>query len=181
MHSSSTPYILKDRIRASTSFSCLLSNVLIHFYLTSFLFLSSHGSLESPSSSFRSSSPLPRREPPAASSMLLSEHQRYDGWYNNLAHADWGSLGAYIHYTAGRERGIECMFIAVCLCGRRKAFCNQKPTCCLLYLLTHQTALFLVMMRFLLTPATIPNLDNDHLTLSLSIVLHNDLNVNVNT
>ena len=23
------------------------------------------------------------------------EKQRYDGWYNNLAHPDWGSTGAF--------------------------------------------------------------------------------------
>lgn len=24
-----------------------------------------------------------------------SEKQRYDGWYNNLAHPDWGSVGKF--------------------------------------------------------------------------------------
>lgn len=24
-----------------------------------------------------------------------TEKQRYDGWYNNLAHPDWGSVGKY--------------------------------------------------------------------------------------
>ncbi|CAK9813122.1 hypothetical protein ANTQUA_LOCUS7529 [Anthophora quadrimaculata] len=25
-----------------------------------------------------------------------ADKQRYDGWYNNLAHPDWGSIGKYI-------------------------------------------------------------------------------------
>ena len=27
-----------------------------------------------------------------------TEKQRYDGWYNNLAHPDWGSVGKYRQY-----------------------------------------------------------------------------------
>lgn len=132
MHSSSTSYILKDRICAAPV--SLVSNVLIHFCLTTFLFLLSHGSHQSTSSSSpspyssSSSSPPPsHREPPVA--MLHAEHQRYDGWYNNLAHADWGSLGAYSPLS---WRDIECICVCmrfsccvVCLC-KRKAFCNKN-------------------------------------------------------
>ena len=30
-----------------------------------------------------------------------AEYQRYDGWYNNLAHPHWGSVGTYytMHMT----------------------------------------------------------------------------------
>lgn len=27
----------------------------------------------------------------------LTEKQRYDGWFNNLAHPDWGSVSKYPH------------------------------------------------------------------------------------
>ena len=26
---------------------------------------------------------------------MYAEKQRYDGWYNNLAHPTWGSIGKY--------------------------------------------------------------------------------------
>ena len=26
---------------------------------------------------------------------LLYERQRYDGWYNNMAHPEWGAVGKY--------------------------------------------------------------------------------------
>ena len=29
---------------------------------------------------------------------MFSEKQRYDGWYNNLAHPNWGSVGKYDFY-----------------------------------------------------------------------------------
>lgn len=57
--------------------------------LSSFLFLlSTHGShaVAAPS--------LPA-DSPDSSSFFQAEYQRYDGWYNNLAHADWGSLGTF--------------------------------------------------------------------------------------
>ena len=28
---------------------------------------------------------------------LSLERQRYDGWYNNMAHPEWGAVGMYQH------------------------------------------------------------------------------------
>lgn len=30
--------------------------------------------------------------------MSQTEKQRYDGWYNNLAHPEWGSVGMYARF-----------------------------------------------------------------------------------
>ena len=37
----------------------------------------------------------------------LIEHQRYDGWYNNLAHPDWGSLGTFVSLSASMPASVN--------------------------------------------------------------------------
>jgi len=34
-----------------------------------------------------------------------SEKQRYDGWYNNLAHPHWGSVGKRNNFFYGNHKG----------------------------------------------------------------------------